>query len=124
MNADVAATIAELREAWPYQGLPAKHVRHWRDLLGIYPPEVVAKVLMDAKTTMAGRPTWGEFGALCGQYSMALARQKRRGPFLDESVPVALGVPEEVRAALSAGVEEFAQARRARLDAAREEANR
>jgi hypothetical protein len=81
----VAKAIIELQDAWPYQQIPDKHLRHWRDVLGIYPREVVRKVLMDCKTSMKGRPSWGEFGNLCSQAWNAMARSKRRGPFLDDA---------------------------------------
>ena len=85
MDADlIDRAITELREAWPNQEIPDKHLRHWRDVLGMYSREVVRTVLMDAKTTMKGRPTWGEFGALCSQLSLASAKAKRQGPFLDD----------------------------------------
>lgn len=85
MDADlITKAITELREAWPYQEIPDKHLRHWRDVLGVFPRDVVRKVLMDTKTTMKGRPTWGEFGDLCSQVSLAQARARSQGPFLED----------------------------------------
>lgn len=85
MDADlIAKATDELRSAWPYQEIPDAHLRHWRDVLGMYPREVVRKVLMDSKCTMKGRPTWGEFGDLCHQAQILNARAKQRGPFLDD----------------------------------------
>ena len=85
MDADlIAKAIDELRSAWPYQDIPDAHLRHWRDVLGMYSRDVVRKVLFDAKTTRVGRPTRGEFGDLCNQYSLIVAKQARQGPYLDD----------------------------------------
>lgn len=83
----IEKVIAELRECWPYQDLPDLHLRHWRDTLRSFSRDIVRRVLMDCKSKMKGRPTWGEFGHLCHELSVIEANKARHGPYLEEVSP-------------------------------------
>lgn len=82
-DAMVEKALVELQECWPYQEIPQTHFRHWREVLRSFSRETVKKVLSDCKTTMTGRPGWGEFGKLCSELSLAEAKKARQGPYLD-----------------------------------------
>lgn len=116
--------MAVLTTSWRYPELDKATRSLHKRTTGGYPLDTALEVLDDlVRIGSRARPAPQE---LCGLIRQKLGLRaassgyvQAPGPFLDEEVPAATAVPDDVRTALDRGRELNASARRARLDAAR-----